>query len=57
MTYNFVKAHPSLEVSPAMQVGVVDRLWSYEDVIGLLETSEPSAAEIGKRRYDARKSG
>lgn len=56
MVYNFVKPHGSLRVSPAMQAKVTDRLWSYEDVIGLLEATEPSAAAVSDRRRDRRKS-
>ena len=37
MHYNFVRIHQSLRVTPAMEAGVTDRLWSIEDVIGLLD--------------------
>ena len=56
MVYNFVKIHGSLRVSPAMAAGVTDHLWSYEEVINLLEASEPSAVQIAEKRYDRRKS-
>ncbi len=52
MVYNFVKVHGSLRVSPAMQAGVTDHLWSYEEVVALLEAVEPDAVEVGKRRKD-----
>gem|GEM_PF-6979198 len=45
----------SLRVSLAMAAEKGDRSWSYEDVIGLLKVSEPSDAEIGKKRHDTRK--
>lgn len=54
IVYNFVKVHGSLKVSPAMQAKVSDHLWSYEEVVGLLEAAEPNAEEIGKRRKDRR---
>ena len=54
MVYNFVKPHGSLRVSPAMQAKVTDRLWSYEDVVDLLEQTEESAVEVSKRRKDRR---
>ena len=40
MVYNFVRIHGSLKVSPAMEAGVEDHLWGYEDVIDLLEQVE-----------------
>jgi IS1 family transposase len=36
MHYNFVRIHQSLRVTPAMAAGVTERLWSVEDIIGLL---------------------
>jgi IS1 family transposase len=36
MHYNFVRIHQTLRVTPAMAAGVTDRLWSVEDLIGLL---------------------
>ena len=54
MVYNFVRTHGSLRVSPAMEAGVTDRLWSYEDVVDLLKAAEPSAAEVDSRRKDRR---
>jgi IS1 family transposase len=37
MHYNFVRIHQTLRVSPAMAAGVSDRLWSIEDLVGLLQ--------------------
>jgi hypothetical protein len=31
MHYNFVRIHQTLRVTPAMEAGVTDRLWSLED--------------------------
>ena len=36
MHYNFVRIRQSLPVTPAMAAGVTDRLWSIEDLVGLL---------------------
>ena len=36
MHYNFVRIHQSLRVSPAMAAGITDRLWTLEDLVGLL---------------------
>jgi IS1 family transposase len=37
MFYNFCRIHQTLRVSPAMEAGVTDRLWSIEDLIQLLD--------------------
>lgn len=37
MYYNFVRIHQTLRVTPAMAAGVTDKLWSLEDMIGLME--------------------
>ena len=36
MPYNFVRIHQTLRVSPAMAAWVTGRLWSVEDLVGLL---------------------
>lgn len=36
MYYNFVRRHQTLRVTPAMAAGVTNRLWSVEDIVGLL---------------------
>lgn len=38
--YNFTKIHKTLRVTPAMQAGLTDRVWSMEDVVRLLEEVE-----------------
>lgn len=35
--YNFVKMHKSLRMTPAMAAGVVDKLWSIEDLVALVD--------------------
>ena len=37
MHYNFVRIHGSLRLTPAMAAGVTDKLWSIEDMVGLLD--------------------
>lgn len=37
MYYNFVRIHRTLRVTPAMEVGLTDKLWSIEDLVGLLD--------------------
>jgi len=36
MYYNFCRIHQSLRVTPAMEAGVTDHVWSIEEVINLL---------------------
>ena len=35
--YNFVGIHQTLHITPAMECGISDRVWSLEEVVGLLE--------------------
>jgi IS1 family transposase len=37
MFYNFCRIHQSLRVTPAMEAGIADHVWSLEEVIALLE--------------------
>ena len=37
MYYNFGRIHTSLRVTPAMEAGVSDHVWSLEEIAGLLE--------------------
>jgi IS1 family transposase len=46
--YNFVRIHKTLRVTPAMAAGVVDTLWTMEDIAERIEARAPKAA-IGKR--------
>lgn len=36
MFYNFSRIHQTLRVTPAMQAGVADHVWSTEDIVDLL---------------------
>jgi len=38
--YNFVKVHKTLRVTPAMEAGVSDHVWSMAEIVGLLEGAE-----------------
>jgi hypothetical protein len=44
MHYNFCRVHQTLRVTPAMEAGVADHVWSIEEVVGLLSSSENLAA-------------
>jgi len=43
MHYNFCRIHQTLRVTPAMEAGISDHVWSIEEVVALLESSEDSA--------------
>jgi hypothetical protein len=36
MHYNFGRIHQSLRVTPAMEAGIADHVWSLEEIVGLL---------------------
>ncbi|CAJ0783350.1 IS1 family transposase [Ralstonia chuxiongensis] len=40
MHYNFCKVHKTLRVTPAMEAGLTDHIWTHEEIIGLLNESE-----------------
>ncbi len=37
MGYNFGRVHQTLRVTPAMEAGVTDHVWSVDEIVGLLE--------------------
>jgi IS1 family transposase len=37
MHYNFCRVHQTLRVTPAMEAGVTDHVWSVEELVGLIE--------------------
>jgi hypothetical protein len=37
MFYNFARIHQSLRVTPAMEAGIADPVWSLEEIIDLLK--------------------
>lgn len=45
--YNFVRIHKTLRVSPAMAAGIADRLWSMEDIVGLVDAREAPPKKRG----------
>jgi hypothetical protein len=42
--YNFCRVHQTLRVTPAMEAGLTDHVWSLGELVGLLEQDEKSAA-------------
>jgi hypothetical protein len=39
--YNFVRIHKTLRVTPAMASGLVDTLWTMEDIAERIEARRP----------------
>lgn len=37
MHYNFARIHQTLRVTPAMEAGISDHVWTLEEIVGLLE--------------------
>jgi hypothetical protein len=44
MHYNFCRVHRTLRVTPAMEAGLANHVWSIEEIIGLLEMAEKESA-------------
>jgi IS1 family transposase len=42
--YNFCRVHQTLRVTPAMESGLTDHVWSLEELVGLLEQNVHEAA-------------
>jgi hypothetical protein len=36
MYYNFARVNQALRVTPAMEAGIADHIWSIEEIVGLL---------------------
>lgn len=41
MFYNFVRIHKTLRVTPAMQAGLTDKVWSFEDIVAKIDSYAP----------------
>ena len=37
MHYNFARIHQTLRVTPAMEAGVADPIWSLEEIVNLIK--------------------
>jgi hypothetical protein len=51
--YNFCRIHKTLRVTAAMEAGVTDRLWSVQDIAGLVEVAEDKPGKRGAYRKAA----
>jgi IS1 family transposase len=47
--YNWVRIHKSLRVTPAMAAGLTDRLWTWEEIVELMDVAQRDAI-LAKRR-------
>jgi len=37
MYYNFCRIHQTLRVTPAMEAGITDHVWSLEEIVKLID--------------------
>ena len=42
--YNFIRIHKTLRVTPAMEAGIADHVWSFGELVALLDVKETNAA-------------
>ena len=47
--YNFIRIHKTLRVTPAMEAGVTDRLFTYEELIGIVDEWEANQKDKESR--------
>jgi IS1 family transposase len=40
MHYNFCRVHKTLRVTPAMEAGIADHVWSFEELVALLDAKD-----------------
>jgi len=43
--YNFIRIHKTLRATPAMEAGVTDRLFTYEELVGIVDEWEANQKE------------
>src|ERR1700730_1414164 len=55
--YNFARIHKTLRVTPAMEAGLADHVWSFEEIVGLLDRSENKAAKFSCQQQRTLESG
>lgn len=54
MHYNFCRIHKTLRVTPAMEAGIADHVWSYEEVAALLDAKNMEAKHAKRGPYKKR---
>jgi hypothetical protein len=45
--YNYCRIHKTLKVTPAMEAGLTDRVWSSEDIVALIDAAVPKSGPRG----------
>lgn len=48
MFYNFGRKHQTLGTTPAVAAGIADHIWTVEEIIGSLESTEPKSTRAAK---------
>jgi hypothetical protein len=44
MHYNFVRVHKTLRVTPAMEAGIADHVWTMQELVSLLDAKSGEMA-------------
>jgi hypothetical protein len=44
MHYNFCRVHQTLRVTPAMEAGIADHVWTLEELVGFCEENSNAKA-------------
>jgi len=44
MHYNFCRVHQTLRVTPAIEAGITDHIWTIEEIISLLDAEQSLGA-------------
>lgn len=52
MYYNFGRAHKTLRVTPAMEAGISDHIWTLEEIAGLVKEEAPKKRGPYKKRAE-----
>jgi len=53
MHYNFCRVHQTLRITPAMQAGLADRVWSIADLCTLISSSKRRAKSVTTEHHDS----
>lgn len=48
--YNLCRVHKTLRVTPAMEAGLTDHVWTLEELVGLLEAEEAARIAAGSMK-------
>jgi len=50
MYYNFARVHKTLRVTPAMEAGISDHIWTLEEIASLVQIEAPKKRGPYKKR-------